>query len=148
MHTRSKVTILFALLLAGCGSVGAPQLALPSPSHGGTMVALPGAQGYVELKTESEDPPRGGRTQERKSQIVAFFYQADGTSPLTPAPSDVIVKVGTGDKSPTVPLSPAGQGSDSTNRFASKPGPYPDGFQGQLEAKLNGQPVQVTFLFR
>jgi hypothetical protein len=113
------------------------------------MIALPGGKGYFEIKTEGEGTSRGARKPEHKTQIVAYFYQSDGTTVMSPAPTDVRVKVGQAENSPVVTLTPESKGAEaSSGRFACKPGPYPEGFQGQLDLKLNGEPIQATFLFR
>jgi hypothetical protein len=113
------------------------------------MVALLGGRGYVEIKTESDASSRDSRGGGRKIQIVAFFYQMDGTTPISPTPTDVKVKVGNLADSPFVDLSSGAKGGDAApNRFASKPGPYPEGFEGRLDATVNGEPIQTPFLFR
>jgi hypothetical protein len=76
-----------------------------------------------------------------------IFYQPDGTSAMSPAPTDLRVKLGTGSDSPVVPLEPQAKTGDGSG-FASPPGFYPSGFRGQLEAKINGEPVEVTFVVR
>lgn len=80
-----------------------------------------------------------------KARILAYFYQPDGTTLMSPPPSDVRVQVGIDDKSPAVELSPQPK---EAGLFASEPGMYPDGFRGQVEAKVNGEPVKVPFMFR
>jgi hypothetical protein len=113
------------------------------------MVALPGGSGFFEIKTEGEGPSRGARKKEHKTQIVAYFYQLDGTTAMSPAPTDVKVRVGQIESSPVVELTPETKtGEGSAGRFACKLGNYPDGFQGRLDAKLKGAPVQATFMFR
>jgi hypothetical protein len=109
------------------------------------MATVPG-KGYAELLI---GPATGsGRTrkgQQVKSQIAAFFYQTDGTTEMSPAPTEVTVKVGIAANSPTFTLTP--QPSDK-GKFASEPADLPEGFRGQLDAKVDGQPVQVAFAIR
>ena len=113
------------------------------------MVALPSGSGFFEIKTEGEAPSRGARKPEHKTQVVAYFYQSDGTTAMSPAPTDVKVRLGKAESSPVVTLTPESKSGDAAaGRFACKPGPYPEGFQGQLDAKLHGEPVQATFMFR
>jgi hypothetical protein len=92
----------------------------------------------------------GGRQQQRLAQVVAYFYQPDGTTEMSPAPTDVTVKAGTGDKSPVLSLSPDAKTGDpkSAGRFASKPDSIREGFEGALKAKINGEPVEASFLIR
>ena len=77
--------------------------------------------------------------------IVAYFYQADETTPLAPAPTDVKV---TAWDSPSVPLTLQEQGGKSPGRFATAPGAYSGEVRGKLEAKAGGQPVTVNFFLR
>jgi hypothetical protein len=134
--------IVPACLLAGCG--GSPkELPVAKSAHGGNLVSLPGGRGYVEILVEAAGD--GGRKAQVKSQIVAYFFQPDATSELTPAPTDVKVKLGTGEKSAVVSLSPEPK---AAGKYASEPGTYPDGFNGQLNAKVNGEDIQVSFVLR
>jgi hypothetical protein len=110
------------------------------------MTAVPGGKGFAEVMVGPATGAGGARKgQQLKSQIAAFFYQSDGTSEMSPAPTDVTVKVGTGASSPTLTLTP--QPKDK-GKFASEPADLPEGFRGQLEAKVDGQPVQVPFVIR
>jgi hypothetical protein len=142
-------SFLFVLVgaLAGCG--GSPQ-ALPPPSHDGAMFELPGGKGFFEIKTEEEaTTSRGSKSKTGPTNtILVYFYQPDRTTEMSPAPTDVTVKVGFGPESPAVPLSPRAKGADSPSGFASTPGPYPSGFRGQLSAKIGGEAVEAPFLFR
>ena len=107
------------------------------------MVALPGGRGFVEVMTEGPADARASR-KSHETRIIAYFYQQDGTTELSPSPTDVTVKVGTSATSPVVPLAASKPGQ----KFESKPGPYPAGFEGKLDAKVNGEPVEASFLFR
>jgi len=110
------------------------------------MAGMPGGKGYAEVMVGPASGAGGARKgQQVKSQIAAFFYQSDGTTEMTPAPTDVKVKVGTAANSPALTLTP--QPSEK-GKFASEPAELPDGFNGQLEATVDGQPVQVTFTIR
>jgi len=110
------------------------------------MVTVPGGKGYAELMIGPAGGPKGARKgQQVKSEIAAFFYQPDGTSEMSPAPTDVTVKVGTGAASPTLNLTPQ---PNEKGKFASEPADLPEGFNGQLDAKVDGQPVQVSFAIR
>jgi len=110
------------------------------------MAAMPGGKGYAELVVGAATSPGGAKKgQQVKSQIAAFFYQTDGTTEMSPAPTDVKVKVGTGTDSPTFTLTAQ---PNEKGKFASEPADLPEGFNGQLEATVDGQPVQVTFAIR
>ncbi len=109
------------------------------------MFAFPEDRGFVEIKTDREAGPRGSRAPVTKARILAYFYQPDGTSTMSPAPGDVKVQVGTDDKAPAVALVPQPK---EAGLFASEPGTYPEGLRGQVEAKVNGEAVKVPFMFR
>jgi hypothetical protein len=144
--------LIFAILLlslasgiVGCGATNADR---PSSSHNGTMIPLPGNKGFFEIKTTAAGKgDRSSHAKIAKNTITIFFYQPDGTSAMSPAPTDVKVKFGTGSDSPVVPLEPQAKAGDGSG-FASQPGFYPSGFRGQLEAKINGEPVEATFVVR
>ena len=110
------------------------------------MFALPDDRGFVEIKTDRAAASRGSRAKPTgNARIMAYFFQPDGTTPMSPAPSDVKVTIGTDEKSGR---HLAGPGHEGGGVLVSEAGPYPDGFRGQIEAKVNGEPVQVPFLFR
>jgi hypothetical protein len=135
--------ILPTSLLVGCG--GSPaELPVAKSAHGGHLVTLPGGKGYAEILVESA-AAGGGRKAQVKPRIVAYFFQPDGTSELSPGPTEVKVKLGTGEKSPVVDLSPEPK---EAGKYASEPGTYPEGFNGQLDAKVNGEAVQASFVLR
>jgi len=135
--------IVPACLLAGCG--GSPkELPVAKSAHGGNLVSLPGDRGFVEILVES-GAAGGGRKAQVKPRIIAYFFQPDGTTEMSPGPTEVKVKVGTGEKSAVVDLSPQPK---EAGKYASEPGTYPDGFNGQLDGKVNGEAVQVSFTLR
>jgi hypothetical protein len=134
--------IVPACLLAGCG--GSPkELPIAQAAHGGSLVTLPGERGYVEILVEAA--AGGGRKAQGKSQIVAYFFQPDATTAMSPGPSDVKVKLGTGEKGAVVDLSPDPK---AAGKFASEPGTFPEGFNGQLDANVKGEAIQVSFSIR
>ncbi len=139
----SAIVLILGAACGGCGgSAGQP---VPLPSHQGVMNELPGKKGYFEIQAQGDSG--GGRASRSKPQdrrtILVHFYGTDGTTELTPAPTDVTVKLGVGDSSQAVPLSPQSQGG-----FASTPGAYPSSFRGRLNAKIGGEPIEATFLIR
>ena len=109
------------------------------------MLTLPGDRGYAEVLIDSGATAGGKSRTQSKTRIVAYFYQPDGTNELSPSPSDVKVKVGTAEKSPVLDLLPSPKES---GMFASEPGTFPDGFRGELDAKLSGESVQIPFTIR
>ena len=142
--TRWPTLLILGAALTGCGG-GGGERTMPAPSHQGLMNELPGNKGYFEIG--AEDAPGGGRSSAAKkpaeNRIVVHFYGTDGTTEMSPAPTDVTVKIGGGDAGSIVPLSPQTQGG-----FASAPGPFPSAFRGQLNAKLGGEAVNANFMIR
>jgi hypothetical protein len=108
------------------------------------MFALPDNKGFFEIRTEAGDSK--GRSSPKKvasNSLVVYFYHADGTTELSPAPADVMVKVGAAASSTAVPLAPQTKGG-----FVSAPAYFPPSFRGQLLAKINGESVETTFVVR
>jgi hypothetical protein len=130
--------------LCGCGG-SAPEFPVSSAPHGGKIVVLPNSHGFVELTVDRPAPSKGSRTAVVKSRIIAYFFQADGTTAMSPAPTDVKVMLGVAGSGTAVNLTPQ---SAEPGQFASEPGDYPDELRGQIEFQLNGKPVQATFSFR
>lgn len=137
------LVLLSAFVGSGCGVVATSETALPAAQHGGNIVALPGGKGFAELVVDRGAPAKGKAAP--PARLLAYFYQPDGSSALTPPPSDVKVHLGAADKGTDVKLTsqatPAGQ-------FASEPGQYPSELRGELELTLGSEPVQAPFIFR
>lgn len=135
---------LAAIVLAsapGCG--GSPSNVSPKPSPiGGALVRLPGNRGFVAIKSEGPGGSRGARAKLRSASIVAVFYQDDGTTPMNPPPSEVVFEIGAAEKAKPVALSPD---PADPNRFVSSPGPYANGLQGTIRAKIGGEDVRESF---
>jgi hypothetical protein len=134
--------LIIGAALTGCGSAGGTK---PASSHQGLMVELPGSKGYFEIGAEGD--PGGGRSSRAKkkveNRIVVHFYGTDGTTEMSPAPTDVTVEIGGENSRSTVPLLPATQGG-----FASAPGDFPYAFRGRLNAKIGGKPLEANFMIR
>ena len=112
------------------------------------MFSLPNGRGFVEIKSEVNAPSRDARARTRSSTIVATFYQTDQQSPLSPAPTDVSVKLGVDESAPAIALNSKPGDSKTPSRFASAPGDYPDAPRGTLLAKVQGESVEVPFSTR
>ena len=106
---------------------------------------MPDSKGFVELTTERSATSKQSRGSPTKTRILAYFFQADGTTAMSPAPTDVKITLGAAGSSPVVSLTP--QATDP-GQFASEPGDYPDELRGQIAFDLDGKPVQATFSFR
>ena len=134
-------------LAGGCSPPVLNMNTKPAPG-GGAMFPLPGNAGFVAVSTESAPPSRGAKAKRHAATIVARFYQPDGTTPITPAPTDVSVKIGVADDSPSVALAGSPGEERMSSRFASPLGDYPDGIQGSISAKIDGRTVEVPFSAR
>ena len=132
----------------GCSSRTSSGTTTPA-QHGGSVFALSNGGGFVEILVKGQGEPRGRRRQSRQVQYAAYFYQADGTTPMDPAPTEVQLKIGTSDKATVVHFQPAGTSKPATpGALLSDSGTYPDGFQGELGAKVNGESVTARILIR
>jgi hypothetical protein len=136
--------ILSVGLTHGCDG-SAPESKFTAPPHGGKVLELPDSLGFVELKTERDAPTKGAGKSPVKSRITAYFFQADATTAMSPAPTDVKVTLGAAGSGPAVSLTPQ---SAAPGMFASDPGDYPDDLRGQIDLQCAGKPVQATFAFR
>ncbi len=144
MRKGSCLILGLALLVSGCGG-GSPYNGpgMPGPSHKGQMVSLPGDKGYAEIVISSAGGATGKKGQ-AKSKVVAYFYQKDGTTEMTPGPTDVSLKFGTDAKSPVATLTPAKSGG----AYESEPGAFPEDFRGALSATVGGESLKAPFAVR
>lgn len=132
--------------IAGCG--GGQGRTIPTAGHKGQMTELPSGQGYFEIRAKNDTAPAGrggaGRASKKAVEvpIVVHFYGPDGSTELSPAPTDVSVRIG-GESGQVVPLS-----AQTGGGFASAPGRYPSAFRGTLSAKIDGQPIEAGFVIR
>jgi hypothetical protein len=126
-------------LLSGCGGP-APESKFVAAPHGGNILELPDSHGFVELKIDLGPPSKNGRKEASKSRVIAYFYQPDAASVLSPAPTDV--KVTLGDK--VIALAPQ---PDQPGEFTSAPGNYAD-LRGQIAFQHDGKPLEAKFSFR
>jgi hypothetical protein len=139
-----RVFIVLACAIAGCS--GSPkELPVAKSAHGGTMLTLPDGQSYAEVLVESAVVGKSAGKAQYKPKIVAYFFQADGTSVMSPGPTDVKIKIGMGENGRTVDLAPEPK---EAGKYATAAGDYPEGFAGELEATVNGAAVQVPFRVR
>ncbi len=149
------VALALVMLAFGCGSPVSPVAgSVPMGPHHGTTLALAENKGFVELINE---PEVTDRRNPQPTSIVAYFLQADGTTPLSPLPTDVNVTIDTGRgansrvtkaSATPVPLSPVPKSDDSVGaaRFASRPGPYHlVAVRGTLSATISGQVNLISF---
>ena len=122
-----------------------PPAHLPSPHHGGEVFELPDAHGFVELIVERGVASKGDRKAQNKSRIVAYIYQPDATTAMSPAPTDLKITLGASAASGGVRLVPD---PNERGKFASEPGIYPAEPRGQIDFELGGKTIQAKFSFR
>ena len=135
--------IIVVSALAGCGGC---RRSFPSPSRPTAAPWSPGPTARVSPRFWSIRPlseSRGGKTQ-YKPKIVAFFYQSDGATEMNPGPTEVKIKIGMEADARVVDLAPEAK----AGRYGSAAGDYPEGFAGQIEAKLNGEAVHADVRIR
>jgi hypothetical protein len=134
----ATVAVLCGMVL-GCGG-SAPIATGIGPAHGGSVFTIPGGKGFVELATEAADlkatPP--------KRRLLIYFSRPDG-SPLPSPPTDVSVKLLSGDSPVTVALKPD---PADPSKFLSEPGPFEDEGRGEVAATIDGGAVQIPFTRR
>ena len=131
----------FAMLLllgsaTGCGQAPPETNLLGSAPKGGVSFTFPNKKGAVEIGLEKADRASG--------VVTAYFYQPDGTTSLSPPPTDV--KITRGDL-PPIALTPRDL-PGKAGRFASEPGPYTEDLRGGLEATVGGEKLEVPFARR
>jgi hypothetical protein len=149
------VTPAVVSVLLGCdSSTPRANVATVAAPHHGTMIPLPDDRGFVELINE---PEVGDRRNPQPTSIVAYYLQADGKSPLNPAPANVNFGIDMGGgkgargkqgSAQSVPLNAEPKADDpaGASRYASKPGPYDlTAIRGALSATIGGQEISVPF---
>ena len=113
------------------------------------MVRLPNDAGLVAIKTETADPSRAAKTKLRTSKIVAVFFENDGSTPMTPPPTEVVFELESL-RSKTADLKTVTLEADPTtpNRFVSAASSFPAGVAGKLRVKIDGQDLEESFSAR
>jgi hypothetical protein len=132
---------IMPIVLSGCGQTTPQPTATAGAPHGGTAFVFPDKKGSVEILGEVAAKDTAGASKSNSHQIVAYFFQGDNATPLSPPPTGV--KVNLGDSNP-VALALEEQGGKS-GRFASPPGPYSGDLRGVLEAMVGDRQVEVPF---
>ena len=140
-------------LLAGCGepapNVGATADATLVPPHGGAFVKLADAA-YGEVVVEVD--PKANK--DAPTQIVVYFFEKDGKSPLAAAVSDVKVELVdpvSGEKQ-MFDLDAKAKDKEGTRapRYASKPlkNTFDDQISGSLIVNVGGASFSEVFVKR
>ena len=142
------LVVLVAFVCEGCGDGSVPAAtSMPRP-HGGTTLRLPDDLGYAELVNEPE--PTGAREGD-KTALVVYFLSPDGTTAMSPAPSEVTAKVELAvsrkNSQQTLELKKEPRSDDpaGSSRFASALGSYNLGsMRGQLTGNAGSKPFVLT----
>src|SRR5262245_48776066 len=80
--------------IIGCGADSGNQVTPEKPSPvGGAMVRFPHDAGFVAIKTETSGPSGAAKTKLRETKIVAVFFENDGSTPMTPPPTEVVFEL-------------------------------------------------------
>ena len=113
------------------------------------MVRLPNDAGLVAIKTETADPSRAVKKKPQATKIVAVFFKNDGSTPMTPPPTEVVFELESL-RSKTADLKPVTLEADPTtpNRFVSAASSFPGGVAGKLRVKIDGQDLEESFSLR
>jgi hypothetical protein len=149
MRDFVRAAVLLTAVLSGCSSSSAPTPAVVVKGpHDGTALRLPNDKGFVELVNE---PAVDSRSRNATTSIVAYFLQANGSSPMNPAPTEVKFSLKASANKPleVIPLAAAPKSDDPAGgaRFASKTGPYDlAAVRGALQASIDGQSFSIEFM--
>ena len=142
------VLIAIVVGLGGCGGPASdPTLAASAtkpPPHNGMTLVLPNGKGFAELVNEDVAKMRGSRP---NAALVVYFLGPDKSTPLSPPPSDVTIKLGDGAESIPLPAAPSKKKDASgAARFATKVGPYNLAEQqGTLAGTIGGEGFSLPF---
>lgn len=147
------VAVMGVGVLAGCGesasNVGATADATLVPPHGGAFVKL-GESGYGEVVVEVD--PKANKS--APTQIVVYFFDKDGKTPLATAPSGVKVELvdpATGQmKMFDLSAKPKEKEKTGAPRFASNPlsDTFDDQISGTLIASVGASSFSESFVKR
>jgi hypothetical protein len=145
--------VLFSLgSMIGCGADSGNQVAAVKPSPvGGAMVRLPQGAGLVAIKTEIADPARAAKTKLQATKIVAVFFENDGSTSMSPPPSEVVFELESWRSKtakPDVKTVALEADPTSPNRFVSAASSFPGGVEGRIRVKIDGRELEESFSAR
>ncbi len=147
---RLGLVLLFLGPIIGCGAQSGTQVATDKPSPvGGAMLRLPHDAGLVAIKTEPANPSQKVKTKLRSEKIVAVFFENDGSTPMTPPPTEVVFEVESS-RSKSVDQKTVTLEADPTtpNRFVSAASSFPGGLEGRIRVKIDGRDLEESFSAR
>jgi hypothetical protein len=131
MSMRMLFTALLAAVLAGCGSGGPAPGQLPP--HGGTLLSLTGADGFVEVVRDG-------------SRVVVYFLGPD-RKPIATAPTDVRLTLqGKGEK--PLDLKPMADPDPAKSGGLAAAAPDDGDISGTLTAKVGGKVASAAINVR
>ena len=89
------------------------------------------------------------KTKLRATKIVAVFFENDGSTPMTPPPTEVVFELESF-RSKTADLKTVTLEADPTtpNRFVSAASSFPGGLEGKIRVKIDGQDLEESFSAR
>jgi hypothetical protein len=151
MRFIQRWVALFSLgIVTGCGVEPGTQVQAVKPSPvGGAMVRLPHDVGLVAIKTEVAQPDRAVKAKSKAAKIVAVFFKNDGSTPMTPPPTEVSFELDSfRSKTPATKFVTLDADPTTPSRFVSAPGNFPGGLEGKIRAKIDGQEVEELFSAR
>jgi hypothetical protein len=144
MRRMLQVSILSLSLagLNGCADGrGKPLTTAVAAPHEGSVFPLPDGAGNVEVLVVT---PKGSGKRPSTS-VQAYFYKPD-MSTLSPAPTDVLLKLDEAGSKKTVALMP--KAGKEPVEFASEPGNFRAGLSGELAATIDGKTITVPITVR
>lgn len=122
----------------GCGGASRLPDGGPPPPHQGNLVRLPGSKQYVEVVQKKAGSPTTPMT----GEVSFYFLNEDGTTPISPAPTNGSLEVG----KKKIALKPEG------DALVTPSGPpllaRSAGVDGVLSVELDGKTVNVPLGLR
>jgi hypothetical protein len=139
------LSVVAAGMCSGCGvEPHASPIPPSSPLHGGILIPLPEAQGYVELLNDN----RVKRGNAYLTTVVAYLLQADQKSAVTQQAGSVTVKLGVPPEVKTIKMrhNPDRSDPSGTARFVSELGLFQlNQSGGEIQVVLDGKTLTAPF---
>lgn len=123
--------LAFVVFLCGCTKDNSTAVK-PPPPHGGSLIAIPDNNGFVEIVKK----PIAGKETSVSGEMKFYFFK-DEFTPFTPAPTTATLTCG---KNKTVTLKPDGDALVTPDGPPLFDGGEPD---GTLSVQLGGKNLSV-----
>jgi len=140
-----QLSILSFVLTAlhGCGDGrGKPLTTAVAAPHQGTVFPIPDGSGSVEVLVLTPKASSGRRP---STSVWAYFYTQD-MSALSPAPTEILLKLDEAGGKKTVSLKP--YADKEPGGFASEPGNFRSDLTGELEVTIDGKSISIPISVR